>query len=279
MNKSLLQLYGLKWNPFATDIPIEALHVSDATEAFCWRIENILVREGGFALITGEPGTGKSVTLRLLDARLSTLPDLQVAPLTHPSATVVDFYRELGELFGVDLRPHNRWGGFKLLRGQWLTHMETTLMRPVLLIDEAQECSPAVLSELRLLSSADFDARSLLSVVLAGDRRLTELMRRDALLPLGSRMRVRLPLEAASREQLQDTLNHLMRSAGNPALLPKDLVITLAEHAIGNYRVLTQMANELLSAAAQRELDQIDQPLYFEVFKPDASPRKRTRNA
>jgi len=279
MNKSLLQLYGLKWNPFATDIPIEALHVGDATEAFCWRIENILVREGGFALITGEPGTGKSVTLRLLAARLSTLPDLQVAPLTHPSATVVDFYRELGELFGVDLRPHNRWGGFKLLRGKWLAHMDSTLMRPVLLIDEAQECSPAVLSELRLLSSADFDARSLLSVVLAGDRRLTELMRRDALLPLGSRMRVRLPLEAASREQLQDTLNHLMRAAGNPALLPKDLVITLAEHAIGNYRVLTQMANELLSAAAQRELDRIDQSLYFEVFKPDASPRTRTRNA
>jgi len=278
MNKSLLQLYGLKWNPFATDIPTEALYVSEAIEAFCWRIENTLVREGGFALITGDPGTGKSVTLRLLDARLSKLPDLHVAPLTHPSATVVDFYRELGDLFGVDLRPHNRWGGFKMLRRTWLAHMDNTLMRPVLLIDEAQECSPVVLSELRLLSSADFDARSLLSVILAGDQRLTELMRRDILLPLGSRMRVRLPLEAASREQLQDTLNHLMRSAGNPNLLPKELVMTLAEHALGNHRVLVNLANELLSTAAQRERDVIDQQLYFEVFQADATPRKRARS-
>lgn len=276
MNKTLLQLYGLKYNPFSTEVPVEAIQVSDAVEDFCWRIENTLVREGGFALITGDPGTGKSMTLRLLDARLSKLPDLHVAPLTHPSATVVDFYRELGDLFGVDLRPHNRWGGFKLLRRKWMAHMDSTLMRPVLLIDEAQECSPAVLAELRLLSSADFDARSLLSVVLAGDRRLTDLLRRDVLVPLGSRVRVRLGLEAADREHLQDALNHLMRSAGSPSLIPTDLVAALAEHALGNYRVLTNLANDLLAAAARQERD-IDQQLYFEVFQNPNTP-KRARN-
>ena len=49
MNKKLLSLYGLKWNPFSPDLPTEALRVVPKVESFCWRIEQGLVREGGFA--------------------------------------------------------------------------------------------------------------------------------------------------------------------------------------------------------------------------------------
>ena len=62
MNKKLLALYGLKWNPFAPDVPVDALHVTRRVETFCWRVQQ-LVGEGGFALVTGAPGAGKSVTL------------------------------------------------------------------------------------------------------------------------------------------------------------------------------------------------------------------------
>ena len=62
----------------------------------------------------------------------------------------------MGDLFGVALKPHNRWGGFKALRERWSAHIESTLVRPVLLVDEAQEMPPAVLSELRLLTSTRF---------------------------------------------------------------------------------------------------------------------------
>ena len=75
-----------------------------------------MLREGGFALIVGEPGTGKSVTLRLLAQRLAREPEILVGALSRPQANVADFYREMGEVFGVPLRPHNRWGGAKALR-------------------------------------------------------------------------------------------------------------------------------------------------------------------
>jgi hypothetical protein len=110
------------------------------------------VREGGFALITGDPGTGKSVVLPLLAERLARVRDLTVGALTHPQSHVADFYRELGDLFAVALNPHNRWNGFKTLRERWRAHLDSTLLRPVLLIDEAQEMPPVVLSELRLLA-------------------------------------------------------------------------------------------------------------------------------
>jgi hypothetical protein len=53
MNQKLLALYGLKWNPFITEVPTEALYVPPKVENFCWRIEQAHLREGGFALIHG----------------------------------------------------------------------------------------------------------------------------------------------------------------------------------------------------------------------------------
>jgi general secretion pathway protein A len=275
MNSKLLALYGLKWNPFATEIPVEALYVPARVEAFYWRIEHGLVREGGFAMVHGDPGTGKSVVLRLTAERLARLPDLTVVAIHHPQSQLADFYREMGDLFGVPLRPHNRWGGFKALRENWFAHLDTTRRRAVLLIDEAQEMSPAVLSELRLMASARFDSQTLLCVILAGDARLPEKLRREELIPLGSRIRTRLVTEAASRDELQACLQHLLDTAGNASLMTPALQHTLCDHAIGNYRLLTTLAAELLAVAAQRDLPQLDEKLYLDVFAPAETPTPR----
>ena len=203
--------------------------------------------------------------------RLGQLRDLTVGVIAHPSSNLSDFYREMGDLFGVELTPSNRWGGFKALRARWLAHLDGTLMRPVVLVDEAQEMHPAVLNELRLLSSAQFDSRHLISVVFAGDGRLTHKLRRDDLLPLGSRIRIRLLMEYAGREQLAGCLNHLLASAGNASLMTAELKATLCDHAVGNYRVLTGMAAELLATAAQRELTLLDEKLFLELFGSPAA--------
>lgn len=277
MRKKLLSLYGLKWNPFSPDVPIEALYVPPPIEHFCWRLEQ-QVKDGGFALITGEPGTGKSVTLRLLAHRLKALPELVVGVLTRPQSGICDFYRELGELFAVPLAPHNRWGGFKALRQKWLSHLSSTLWRPALIIDEAQEMDPAVLSELRLLASTEFDSRAILTVVLAGDGRLLERFSHRDLLPIASRVRVRLNLEPQPPQQLAEYLDYVLTQAGNPRLVSSQLVSSLCEHAAGNYRTLCTMGAELLAAAAQREAPEIDEKLFFELFVP-AQTRRRARAA
>jgi len=280
--KKLLALYGLKWNPFTPDVPTEALWTSPRIASFCTRVEG-MSQEGGFALVTGDPGNGKSVTLRILAERLAELPEVTVGILARPQSGLSDFYRELGDLFSVELKPHNRYGGFKALRERWRAHAEASLLRPVLLIDEAQEMMPPVLSELRILTSGQFDVETYLTVVLAGDSRLLQRFRQPDLVPLGSRVRTRLLLEYASHEELRQVLQHALKMAGNPSLIARDVQDTLVEHAAGNHRVLMSTAGELLMVAFERELPQIDGKLYLEFFQARTTRRpaakgKRSRN-
>ncbi len=274
MNPKLQSQYGLKFHPFRPDVPVEALYTSPAVDAFLRRVE-IGIVDGGYVLVTGDPGTGKSVALRLLARRLEAMRDVIVGTIEHPQSRTMDFYRELGDLFGVPFQAHNRWAGFKALRARWTDHISTTLSRPVLIIDEAQEALIQVFNELRVLASKELDSRQLLCVVLAGDARLVDRLRTPELQPIGSRIRRRLTLEYASRDELLACLDHLLDTAGNSTLMSTELKATLADHAAGNYRVLMNLCDELLAIALDRDLPRLDEKLYLEAFsQPQNKPQK-----
>ncbi|MCP4296369.1 MAG: ATP-binding protein, partial [Proteobacteria bacterium] len=221
-NKKLLALYGLKWNPFLPDIPTEALWHPPHVEEFLFRLEN-LVMDGGFALISGEPGLGKSKLLQLVSNRLNRIEDVTVGVMERPQGSLADFYRELGSLFEVNLTPSNRYGGFKALRERWHEHIKRTLFRPVLLIDEAQEMSTLSMNELRLLSSAHFDSRCLLSTIISGDTRLPARFRQSDLVSLGSRIRVRNVVDPYDRGVMMDYLENALKQAGADHLMSAGL--------------------------------------------------------
>jgi type II secretory pathway predicted ATPase ExeA len=275
-NKQQLSLYGLKWNPFVQDIPPEALIETEATSNFIWKVEN-LVMDGGFAMITGDPGVGKSVVLRMLSERLKSIRDVRVATLTRPQSSIADFYRELGFLFDIELRSSNRYGGYRGLRDKWKHHIDSTLLKPVLLIDEAQEMLNATLSELRMLSSISFDSQNILTVVLCGDRRLGEKFRSPDLLPLGSRIRARYPMDSVPKSELASFLKEAITAAGNTSLLTADLIQLLADRSVGNYRIMMTMASELLMEALKTEKSVLDEQLFFDTFKPNRKPKRREK--
>ena len=190
--KKLLSLWGLKWNPFSPELPSDALLVTAAD------------RELRLACRTTGPGGRLRADLgRVGNRQVGGPADRRRTPggaarrggracWNGRSPRRADFYRELGDIFSVKLSPSNRWGGFKALRERWRAHLASSRIKPVLLVDEAQEMAAEVLSELRILSSADFDATSLLTVVSGGDGRLLERLRQEDLVPLGTRIRTRL---------------------------------------------------------------------------------------
>ena len=272
-NKQLLAYYGLKWNPFLPSIPVEALWHPPQMNSFIFRLENMTMN-GGFALISGEPGLGKSKTLQIISHQFSKLDEVIVGVMERPQSSVSDFYREMGVLFGVNLSPANRYGGFKDLRDRWKNHVKTTLFRPILLIDEAQEMLTGCLNELRLLNSVDFDSQNLLTTVICGDDRLPERFRTRTLVSLGSRMQFRLKLDPYTRDDLLDYMGHCLGQAGAPHLMTKTLIKTVVDHCAGNLRVLNNMASELLASGIEKKLSQLDEKLFIEVFSRQPPNKK-----
>jgi len=263
--KRLLALFGLKWNPFVPDIPVESLWKSSEMNNFFFRVEN-LVMDGGFGLIYGEPGLGKSKTLQLLSHRLNQLGEVVVGVMERPQSSLSDFYREMGDLFGINLSPSNRYGGFRALRERWNDHIKSTLFRPILLIDEAQEMLTNCLNEIRILGSAQFDSKCLLTTILCGDLTLPERFRSNTLLSLGSRIRLRMKLEPYDRKTLISYLKHNIKQAGASQLMTDVLIDTIVDHSGGNLRMLNHMACELLEIGAQKEVKNLNEKLFMEVF-------------
>jgi len=266
-----LARFGLAHHPFTPATPPASCLLTPALEHVLTRCQH-LATQGGFALVLGESGTGKSALLRCLQDRLRERPEMVLGVLSRPQASLADFYRELGSVFGVTLRPHNRWAGATELRQRWLDHWATAHQRPVLLLDEAQEMSHTVLNELRLLTTANLDTAALLTVVLAGDLRLKALLETADLLPLASRIRVQHRIEPASFDELTALFAHLLERAGNRSLATQGLAAACAEHAAGNRRTLIHLGAELLDAALEDpDCRILDEALFTRVVRPVAA--------
>jgi type II secretory pathway predicted ATPase ExeA len=273
-DQDLMALYGLKYNPFLPGLPVHDLWRPPGLDSFLFRIRTLL-RNGGFGLVTGESGLGKSKALHIIADWLNEYDDLAVAVMQRPQSTTGDFYRELGDAYGVDLSPANRYGGFKALRARFRQHIKTTLMRPVLLIDEAQEACTTTLTELRLMCSAEFDSVQLITVILCGDDRLPDRFRNRELTPLGGRIRARYVLRQFEQADLAAFLDHVLDRAAGSHLMSQSLRETLVGHAGGNLRILTTMAAELLAHGAENKLKTLDDDAFFDVFGGSVPRKKR----
>lgn len=267
--------YGLKWNPFTPEIPLDGIVSNDQWDQFFWRVESLIL-DGGFAMITGESGLGKSVTLRALSDRISKIKEVQLQELSRPQSGLNDFYRELGSLFGLDVRTSNRYRGHTSLREKWQNHIDTAFFRPVLVIDEAQEMQIATMSELRLLTSKKFDSQILLTVILAGDQRLPAKLQEESLLPLATRMRTRINLEPLAKSNLVRLLNGVMTNAGRPDLMTEDLINSLVEHCLQNPRIMMNLASEILGLGLRKKAKQLGVELFFELFPPVTKTKQKS---
>lgn len=262
----ILSSYGLKYHPFDTDRPTSSIYAHPWMEREAWSIEN-LVMDGGIGCIVGSPGAGKSAFLRYLNHRLSEIPDAEVVHMDRPQSSLADFYRELGTAFGLALGVSRRYGSFSTLRKKWATHIGSTHLRPVLIIDEAQLMLPQTLTELRIMSSENFDSRKLLTIILAGDHRLREKLDTPDLLPLKSRINPYIDLEPVSGEAAEAMLRHILLDAGNPALMSDKLIKLLSEQCSGDPRTLMKTGRNLLLAAYSQDKDILDEGLYYDVIQ------------
>jgi general secretion pathway protein A len=170
------------------------------------------VRAGkGFVLLTGEVGTGKTTLLYSLLAQLD--PSTASAFIFNPKLEPMDFFYVLLDEFGIEDQCKTK-AEYLLVLNKFLIERLEKNEAALLIIDEAQNLSPEMLEEVRLLSNLETPTAKLLQIMLVGQPELTEMLRRPELRQLRQRIVLRHNLRPFDSGELDDYVDERLRLAG-----------------------------------------------------------------
>src|SRR4030081_782770 len=209
-----LRFFGLNEKPFAITPDPRYLYLSERhAEALAHLLYGIN-EAGGFVQLTGEVGTGKTTIVRSLLAQ--TPKNAEIALILNPSMTAPEFLLTICEELGIGVQ-NSAPGSLKDLvdiLSYYLLHAHAAGKRVVLVVDEAQNLSPDVLEQVRLLTNLETNTQKLLQIILIGQPELRELLARNELRQLAQRITGRYHLNPPSREETSAYVRHRLRVAG-----------------------------------------------------------------
>jgi len=209
-----LTFFGLNEKPFAITPDPRYLYLSERhAEALAHLLYGIN-EAGGFVQLTGEVGTGKTTIVRSLLAQ--TPKNAEIALILNPKMTAPEFLLTICEELGIGV-PDSALGSLKDLvdiLSHYLLRAHAAGKRVVLVVDEAQNLSPDVLEQVRLLTNLETNTQKLLQIILIGQPELRELLARTELRQLAQRITGRYHLNPLSRDETVAYVRHRLRVAG-----------------------------------------------------------------
>lgn len=249
-----LSFFGLNEKPFAITPDPRYLYLSERhAEALAHLLYGIN-EAGGFMQLTGEVGTGKTTIVRSLLAQ--TPKNAEIALILNPKMTAPEFLLTICEELGIgvpDAALESRKDLVDILN-QVLLRAHAAGRRVVLVVDEAQNLSPDVLEQVRLLTNLETNTQKLLQIILIGQPELRELLSRNELRQLAQRITGRYHLAPLSREEAAAYVRHRLRVAGSTS----DIFSTAALREVfrlsqGVPRVINVICDRALLAAYTRD--------------------------
>ena len=246
--------FGLKENPFNVNPDPRYLFLTkEAEEALSGLMYGVQNRKGFITLI-GEVGTGKTTLInRLLDwlhqrrARTAFLFNSRMN-----TNQMLDFI--LAE-FGISCEPQNK--SQQLMRlNQWLLDRYRAGETTVLIVDEAQNLTHAVLEEIRLLTNLETSTEKLLQIVLSGQQELEEKLKLPQLRQLRQRIMLRCKTSPLTKEQTHDYIAERLRIAGacGELIFSPQTVDTIHLYSLGIPRVVNLLCeHSLINAYAEHQ--------------------------
>jgi general secretion pathway protein A len=206
-----LEYYGLKEAPFnITPNPRFLFFSQKHREAFNHLLYGVRERKG-FIQITGEVGAGKTTLCRAMLEQLGS--NYSTALILNPVLDADQLVKAVGMEFGLDVRGLDRLETVSAIN-QFLLHEIEDGREPVLIIDEAQNLSPALLEQIRLLSNLETDARKLLQIVLLGQPELRDRLNQHNLRQLRQRITVRYHLGPLNYREVAQYIHHRLLVSG-----------------------------------------------------------------
>ncbi|WP_028114434.1 ExeA family protein [Ferrimonas kyonanensis] len=237
--------YGLTESPFSIAPNPAFLFLSGRHREALAHLTYGLGEHGGFVLLTGEVGTGKTTVSRSL---LAQLPDnTDTAFILNPALTELELLATLCDELKIGYDPDPTLKQLTDKISAFLLANHQAGRNTVMIIDEAQHLKPEVLEQLRLLTNLETDTRKLLQVILIGQPELQELLQRRELRQLAQRITARYHLLPLTREEVAFYVQHRLQVAGRPQPLFKPGAIrALHQYSGGVPRVINLLCERAL---------------------------------
>jgi general secretion pathway protein A len=273
--------FGLNKEPFSIAPDPRFLFMSEIHREALAHLLYGLAGGGGFVLLTGEIGAGKTTVCR---AFLEQIPaHCAVAYIFNPQLSAAELLQTVCDEFGIQLAP--RVPGAATVKeqidalNQFLLAAHAQGRQGVLIIDEAQSLSAPVLEQLRLLTNLETAERKLLQIVLIGQPELRTLLARPELEQLAQRVIARYHLPALAEGQTQAYMQHRWAVAGAAGALPFDASALRLIHRLtaGVPRRINLLCDRALLGAYAQGRTRVDGPTVKQAalevaLRPAAAP-------
>ncbi len=235
--------YGLEFNPFLKNSR-EILFESNEYREALFRL-NYLARTKGFGILTGAPGRGKTTIVRNWSSKLN--PSLYKVVYTSLSTvTVNEFYRDLAFSLGAQA-AYRKTENFHAIQDEISRLSVEKKKTPVIIIDEANYISNAVLNDLKILFNFEMDSRDRAVVLLVGLPQLNNTLRLSAHEPLRQRIVMNCSLDAMTKEEGRAYIQAKLEGAGCRQPVFEDAAIeAILNAADGTARMISKLCNTSL---------------------------------
>lgn len=251
------QHFGLKFNPFDKEIPTDKLFASRDTKELDSRLKYMMDARG-ICLIVGEPGSGKSTSLRKLTENLNrSLYKPCYLPLT--TLTVKEFYQALASLLG-EIPAYKKIALFQQIQNSICNLYYEQRITPVIIVDEVHMAPISVLDDLRLLFNFKLDSANPFVLILAGQPQIRNKLALNTCYPLRQRISMRYSMQGLTIEETADYCNSRMKVAGCVSEVFTPSALTAIHTVSGGFlRSINNIAVASLMYCTERKMLSVDE--------------------
>lgn len=254
------EYFGLKELPFSIAPDPRYLYMSNQHQEALAHLVYGINSEGGFVVLTGEVGTGKTTVCRCL---LEQIPEnCDIAFILNPKLTVEELLATVCDELGISHPEGNTSIKVFVDRiNDFLLDAHARGRKTVLIIEEAQNLNTEVLEQVRLLTNLETNQRKLMQIIMLGQPEFREMLSRPELRQLAQRVTARYHLGSLSRKEVAAYVNHRLTVAGaRIKLFPDSTISKLYRLSGGIPRLINLLCDRALLGAYVQGQDRIDKP-------------------
>ena len=288
-----LSYYKLDKKPFDISPNPEFLWLGEKHQEGLATLKYGILQNKGFLMITGDVGTGKTALIRAIENEIQA--KIIVVTIPDPSLSLMDFYNVMAAELNMGRSFENK-GGFLIEFKRLILKAASSHQRVLMIIDESQRLTSALLEEIRLLSNIDLGGNVLINTFFVGQSEFKALIAKNENRAVRQRITVSYELSPLTLDETRQYIGHRLKVAGasRPIFTPEAIRL-IHGHSRGYPRLINIICDHALMSGYSRGVDRIDETIIKECgtelriaigadppeekSMPPAEPRKKAAAA